>query len=88
MQSEFIPAITGVFFCKKMERKLIALQPKLGGLAIPIFAEINNDGLENFIRFTECLSTKIINQIHQYKPYEEIKTIKSRIHAARVEQNK
>ena len=71
-----------------MERKLIALPPKLGGLAIPIFVEISHDELENFIRFTECLSTKIINQMHQYKPYEEIQTIKNRIHAARVEQNK
>ena len=89
VQSEFIPVITGGVFCNEMERKLIALPPlKLGGLRIPIFAQISNDEFENSIKLTECLSTKIINQMRQYEPDEEIQTIKNRIHAARVEQNK
>ena len=71
-----------------MEGKLIALPPKLGGLGIPIFAEISNDEFENSIKLTECFLTKIINQMRQYGPDEEIQTIKNRIHAARVEQNK
>ena len=83
VQSEFIPVIIGGVFCNEMERKLIALPPKLGGLAIPILAEISNDGFENTIMLTECLSTKIINQMHQYEPDEEIQTIKSRIHTIR-----
>ena len=87
-QSEFISVITGGVFCNEMERKLIALPPKLGVLGIPIFAEISNDEFENCIKLTECLSTKIINQMRQYEPDEEIQTIKNRIHAARVEQNK
>ena len=83
VQSEFIPVITGGVFCNEMERKLIALPPKLGGLGIPILAEISNDGFENTIMLTECFSTKIINQMHQYEPDEEIQTIKSRIHTIR-----
>ena len=83
VQSEFIPVIIGGVFCNEMERKLIALPPKLGGLAIPILAEISNDGFENTIMLTECLSTKIINQMHQYEPDEEIQTIKNRIHTIR-----
>ena len=86
VQSEFIPVITGGVFCNEMKRKLIALPLKLGGLEIPIFAEISNDEFENSIKLTGCLSTKIINQMHQYEPDEEIQTIKNRIHAARVEQ--
>ena len=88
VQSEFIPVITDGVFCNKMERKLIALPPKLGGLGIPIFAETSNDEFENSIKLTECLSTKIINQMRQYEPDEEIQTIKNRIRAARVGENK
>ena len=80
--------ITGGVFCNEMEGKLIALPPKLDGLGIPIFAEISNDEFENSIKLTECFLTKIINQMRQYGPDEEIQTIKNRIHAARVEQNK
>ena len=50
VQSQFIPAITGENFCNEMERKLIALPPKLGGLRIPIFAEISNDEFKNSIK--------------------------------------
>ena len=85
-QSEFISVITGGVFCNEMERKLIALPPKLGGLGILIFAEISNDEFEKSIKLTECLSTKIINQMHQHEPDEEIQTIKNRVHATRVEQ--
>ena len=88
MQSESFPVITGGTFCNEMEKKLIALPPKLGGLGILIFTEISNDEFQNFIKLTECLSTKIINQMLQYEPDEEIKNIKNIIHAARVEQNK
>ena len=88
VQSEFINVITGGVFYNEMKRKLIALPPKLGGLGIPIFAEVSNDEFENSIKLTECLSTKIINSMHQYEPDKEIPTIKNRIHGARVEQNK
>ena len=77
VQSEFIPVITGGVFCIKMERKLTALPHKLGGLRIPFFAEINNDEFENSIKLTECLSTKIINQMRQYEPNKEIQIIKN-----------
>ena len=61
VQSELITMITGVVFFNKIERKLIALPPKLGGLVKPIFVEISKDEFENSIRLTGCLSTKIIN---------------------------
>ena len=60
----------------------------MGGLGIPIFAEISNDEFENSIKLTECLLAKLINQMCQYEPDEEIQTIKNRIHAARIELNK
>ena len=52
------------------------------------FSKNDRNEFENSIKLTECLSTKIINQMHQYELDEEIQTIKNRIHAARVEQNK
>ena len=45
VQLEFAPVITG-----GMERKLIALPSKLGGLGMPIFAKISNDEFENCIK--------------------------------------
>ena len=77
VQFEFILAITDGVFSNEMERKLIALPPTFGGLGIPIFVEISNDEFENSIKLTECLSTKIINQMRQYEPDEEIQTIKT-----------
>ena len=52
------------------------------------FSKNDHNEFENSIKLTECLLTKIINQMHQYEPDEEIQTIKNRIHAARVAQNK
>ena len=42
LTSEFIPAITGGIHCSGIERKLLSLPSKLGGLGIPIFTEISN----------------------------------------------
>ena len=39
--TEFIRAITGGINCSVHEKRLLALSPKLGGLGIPIFAEIS-----------------------------------------------
>ena len=50
VQSEIMPLTTGGVFSNKTERKLKALPPKLGGLGIPIFAEISNDEFENSIK--------------------------------------
>ena len=58
--TEFIPAITGGINCSVHERRLLELPPKLGGLGIPIFAEIfeyNNSKLR-----TQNLCNKIIKQ--------------------------
>ena len=44
--SEFIPAITGGIHCSNIKRKLLSLPSKLGGLGIPIFAEISNQEYE------------------------------------------
>ena len=76
VQSEFNPVITGGVFCNEMERKLIALPSKLGGLGILIFAEISNDEFKNSIKLTECLLTKIINQMHQYDQMKKFKPSK------------
>ena len=45
--SEFIPAITGGIHCFNIERKLLSLPSKLGGLGIPIFAETSNPEIKS-----------------------------------------
>ena len=48
--TEFIPAITGGINCSILERQLISLPTKLGGLGIPIFSEITDIEFENSIK--------------------------------------
>ena len=41
ISTEFIPAITGGITCSSIERKLLSLPTKLGGLGIPIFDDLS-----------------------------------------------
>ena len=56
--SEFIPAITGGIHCSDIERKLLSFPSKLGGLGIPMFAEISNQEYE----YSLMLSKKIFRR--------------------------
>ena len=62
ISTELIPAITGGITCSNLERKLLSLPPKLGGLGLPIFSEICDIEYANSIMLTEDLRTKIIQQ--------------------------
>ena len=62
VSTEFLPAITGGINCSDIERKLMSLPPKLGGLGIPIFSEIADQEFNNSVLLSNDLSTKIQNQ--------------------------
>ena len=50
----------------QIERKLLSLPAKYGGLANPIFAEISDDESKNSLNVTEHLRNNIIQQQHGY----------------------
>ena len=60
--SEFIPAFTGGIHCSDIERKLLSFPSKLGGLGIPMFAEISNQEYEYSLMLSKDLSTRIMKQ--------------------------
>ena len=63
--TEFIPAITNGAQCNELERSLMSLPTKLGGLGIPIFSEISNLEYQNSVKITSTLKKCIINQERQ-----------------------
>ena len=86
IQTEFIPSITGGIICNENDRKLLSLPPKLGGLGIPIFAEISQIEYENSATLTEGLCSKIIQQTRQYENDGKIQSIKLEIRSARLKE--
>ena len=87
IQTEFIPSITDGIICNENDRKLLSLPPKLGGLGLPIFAEISQIEYENSIKLTEGLCSKIIQQTRQYENDGKIQSIKLEIRSARLKRN-
>ena len=77
--SEFIPAITGGIRCSDIERKLLSLLSQLGGLGIPIFAEISNQEYEYSLMLSKDLSTRIMKQEIQLSSETDVKNIKQKI---------
>ena len=77
--SEFIPAITGGIHCSDIERKLLSLPSKLGGLGIPIFAEISNQEYEYSLMLSKDLSTRIMKQEIQLSSETDVQNIKRKI---------
>ena len=65
--ANFIPAITGGKNVSEIERKLLSLPVKLGGLGIPIFSEICETEYSNSLIITENLRNNIIQQNRQYE---------------------
>ena len=77
--SKFIPAITDGIKINQHERKLLSIPVKYGGLGLPIFAETSAIEHENSIIVTENLTTRIVNQEHQYHHDVEITKKKNAI---------
>ena len=65
--NKFIPEITGGKQISAIERRLISLPPKYGGLGIPIFSEIAEHEYQNSLYITEKLRD---NSIQQHKRFE------------------
>ena len=63
----FIPAITGGVNCSDLERQLLSLSPKLGGLGIPLFADSSNLEHQYSLAITEVLKSNIKNQNPQFE---------------------
>ena len=77
--SELIPAITGGIHCSNTERKLLPLPSKLGGLGIPILAEISNQECEYSLMLSKDLSTRIMKQEIQLSSETYVQNIKQKI---------
>ena len=77
--SELIPAITGGIRCSNIERKLLSLSSKLGGLGIPIFAEISNQEYEYSLMLSKDLSPKIMKQEIHLSSETDVQNIKLKI---------
>ena len=87
ISTEFIPAVSGGITCSDLERKLISLPPKLGGLGLPLFSEISDIEYANSVMLTENLRTKIINQERKYNVDENTKKIKEKIKSSKRSRN-
>ena len=71
IMKQFIQSITGG---SNTERRFSPLPPRMGGLGILVFSEIDNTRL-----FMEPLASKSINQERKCEPDSRIKEIKNRI---------
>ena len=73
IMKQFIQSITGG---SNTERRFSPLPPRMGGLGILVFSEIDNT---NSRLFMEPLASKSINQERKCEPDSRIKEIKNRI---------
>ena len=79
IDTEFIPSITGGITPSRLERSLLSLPTKLGGLGIPIFSEISMSEYNNSCMLTNHLRTNIVNQAIRYERNSDLKEIRSKI---------
>ena len=77
--SEFKRAITGGIHCSNIERQLLSLSSKLGGLGILIFAEILNQEYEYSLMLSKDLLTRILKQEIQLSSETDVQNIKQKI---------
>ena len=85
--ANFIPAITGGKNVSEIERKLLSLPVKLGGLGIPIFSEICETEYWNSLIITENLRNNIIQQNRQYEIDQDMQKKKNNIKCNRSKRN-
>ena len=62
LRNMFIPAITGGVLCSDIERRLLSLPIKMGGLGIDIVSEISDQEYDSSRQLTSSLIEDIINQ--------------------------
>ena len=79
--TKLIPAITGGKQVSVMERRLISLPQKYGGLGIPIFSEIAEHEYQNSLYITEKLRDNIIQQKRRFEGDPDITKKKNAIKA-------
>ena len=58
--TDFIPAISDGILCSPIQRRLVALPAKLGGLCLPIFSEIARDEFKNSCEISKDQKDAII----------------------------
>ena len=85
--AEFIPAITGGINCSNELRELLSLPPKLGGLGIPIFANLSEIEHQNSEKLTQSLVKNIMEQERIGNPNDTQK-IKNQLKNERKNQHK
>ena len=83
--TELIAAITGEINCSNIERKLMSLPPKLGGMGILIFPSIADREYEFSQMLSNDLSSKIINQERQHQPNDNSMVIKCKIKLSKLQ---
>ena len=76
--TEFIPAVGGIS-CSDIERKLMSLPSKLGGMGIPIFSDITDSEYEFSQILSNDLTLTVLNQERQQQPNDNSMVIKSKI---------
>ena len=80
LRSRFIPAITGGHLCSDVERALLALPVKFGGLESQNLCEVANTELLNSKEITRELYEKVVTQNKDFQiDSEKIKTIKNEL---------
>ena len=67
ISTTFIPAITGGVNCSNLERNLLTLPPKQGGMGIPIFSKNSNFEFKSSLTTTEKLKDNIKSQTPRYE---------------------
>ena len=65
--------------CSDIERKLMLLPPKLGGMGIPIFSSIADREYEFSQMLSINLTSKIISEERQHQPNDNSMVIKSKL---------
>ena len=83
--TELIPAIIGGIICSDIERKLMSLPAKLGGIGIPIFSDITDREYEFSQMLSNDKTSKIINQQKQYQSNDNSMVIKKKIRSLKLQ---
>ena len=78
IRTEFLPAITGGINYSDIEKRLMPLPPRFGGLEIPIFSESGQREYEFSTILSKDSTTDIINQQRQFAAKNNAKKIKSK----------
>ena len=88
VDTKFIPTLIDGNFCNEMERKLLSLPAKYGGMGIVIFCDIAEDEYNNSRAVTASLIKLQLQQNTVYSVNrEEIKMLKTNIKLEKLRQN-